>query len=182
MTLLNILIAPHPLLKEVAAPVKAVTPEVLELLDDMLETMYHAEGIGLAATQVGVLQRLLVVDLDYYKEDANPAPLKLINPEITWQSDEMYSCNEGCLSLPDIFEERERPAKIKYTALNVEGAAYEAEAEGLLAFCIQHEIDHLNGVLFTDYLSRLKRERALKKLDKLKKQQRLPAYAGGTEA
>jgi peptide deformylase len=173
MAILPILVAPHPVLKRKAQPVERVTDEERRLLDDMLETMYDAPGIGLAAPQVGVSKRMLVVDIAREGEDRQP--MKLINPEILEQADELAAYEEGCLSFPDQFAEVSRPAKVRVRYLDETGEARELAAEGLLATCVQHEIDHLDGITFVDHLSALKRTMILKKLTKLKKQGRLQA-------
>jgi len=154
-------------LKQVSAPVAAVDDDLRALMDDMLETMYDAPGIGLAAIQVGVPKRVVVMDLTR-GEDA-PAPRHFVNPEILWASEELFVYEEGCLSVPEIFDEVERPAKVRLRYLDYHGQPKEEEAEGLFAVCIQHEIDHLNGVLFIDHLSRLKRNRAVAKVRKAAK-------------
>ncbi|MBE7220141.1 MAG: peptide deformylase [Caulobacteraceae bacterium] len=154
-------------LKSVSAPVGAITPEVRALADDMLETMYAAPGIGLAAIQIGVLQRLIVMDLA--KEDEPKAPRVFVDPQITWSSEERATYEEGCLSIPEVFDEVERPARVRLSFTTLEGERVEEEADGLYATCIQHEIDHCDGVLFTDYLSRLKRDRAVAKVRKAKR-------------
>lgn len=152
------------ILKQKSAPVVGVDDALRALMDDMLETMYAAPGIGLAAIQVGEPVRVIVMDLA--REDEPKAPRFFVNPEITWRSDEMFVYEEGCLSVPDIFDEVERPAKVRLSYLDYQGVAHEEEAEGLFAVCIQHEIDHLEGKLFIDYLSRLKRDRAVAKVRK----------------
>ncbi|MDQ0317373.1 peptide deformylase [Amorphus orientalis] len=159
-----ILVIPDPVLRKVAEPVAAVDDDVRALVDDMLETMYAAPGIGLAAPQIGVLERIVVLDVAGDEEEK--APMALINPEITWQSEETRVHQEGCLSIPEYYEEVERPAEVTVRYLDRDGAAQEITADGILATCIQHEIDHLNGVLFIDYLSRLKRDRVTKKFAK----------------
>ncbi|MEM8664945.1 MAG: peptide deformylase [Pseudomonadota bacterium] len=161
----DILIIPDPVLRKVAAPVAAVDERVRALADDMLETMYAAPGIGLAAPQVGVLERVIVCDVAT-EEDAEPAPMVMINPVIEAASEETSVYEEGCLSIPDYTEEVTRPASVRVGYLDREGVAQSVEAEGLLAVCLQHEIDHLNGVLFIDHISRLKRERVVKKFAK----------------
>lgn len=166
MALREILIVPNPLLKEKSTPVEGgVTDELRTLMDDMLETMYAAPGIGLAAIQVGVAKRIIVMDLA--REGEEPQPQFFINPEITWSSDEMMACEEGCLSIPEVYDEVERPAQVRITYMNREGEEIEEEAEGLYAVCIQHEMDHLEGIVFIDHLSRLKRDRAVTKVKKL---------------
>ena len=168
MALLPILVAPDPRLKKVAAPVETVDAEVRRLAADMLETMYEAPGIGLAAPQVGVPKRLIVVDVA--PEGSQPAPHVLINPQLTWVSEEDATYNEGCLSLPEHYADVARPRAIKLTYLDRQGEPRKLEAEGLLATCIQHEIDHLDGILFVDHISALKRNMILRKLLKAKKQ------------
>ena len=154
-------------LREVSKPVSAIDSHVKKLWDDMLETMYLAPGIGLAAIQVGVPQRLLVIDL---AKDGEPkAPLFVANPEITWSSESRSDYEEGCLSIPEYYEMVTRPAGVKVRYLNRQGAPQEIHATGLMATCLQHEIDHLNGVLFIDHISRLKRERVIKKFQKAHK-------------
>jgi peptide deformylase len=164
MALLEILKYPDPRLRTVAKPVAEVTDELRQLIDDMLETMYAAPGIGLAATQVDVHERLLVIDIT---EDKTK-PLCLINPEILEQSGS-FENDEGCLSVPEVYESVERAEQIRVKALDRNGQEFELEAEGLLSVCIQHEIDHLEGKLFVDYLSQLKRSRLKKKLSKARK-------------
>ncbi|MEW5424420.1 peptide deformylase [Amorphus sp. 3PC139-8] len=159
-----ILVLPDPVLRKVADPVDSVDDRVRTLIDDMLETMYAAPGIGLAAPQVGALERVLVCDVSHNDEEKRP--LALVNPEITWQSEEMSVHNEGCLSIPEYYEEVERPAQVSIRYLDREGRTQVIDADGILATCLQHEIDHLNGVLFIDYLSRLKRDRITKKFAK----------------
>lgn len=168
MAILNILEFPDSRLRTPAQLVSQVNTEVRQLLDDMLETMYEAQGIGLAATQVNVHQRIVVMDLS---EDRN-TPLVFINPEIKPLDSELEEYQEGCLSVPGFYEMVERPKRVRIRALDQEGQPFEQDADGLLAVCIQHECDHLNGKLFVDYLSNLKRERIRKKLEKLHRQQR----------
>jgi peptide deformylase len=157
------------ILKQVSTPVEGgVTDELRALMDDMLETMYAAPGIGLAAPQIGVTARIIVMDLA--KEDEPRAPRFFVNPEIVWASEDLAPYEEGCLSVPEVFDEVTRPARVRLTYLNYAGERVEEEAEGLYAVCIQHEIDHLNGVLFIDRLSRLKRERAVKTVKKQARQ------------
>jgi peptide deformylase len=151
-------------LKRISAPVAAVDDDVRALMDDMLETMYAAPGIGLAAIQVGVAKRVLVMDLA--RGESPPAPRFFVNPEILWASEETVPYEEGCLSVPEIYDEVERPAKVRLRYLDYHGEPVEEEADGVYAVCIQHEIDHLDGVLFIDHLSRLKRERAVSKVKK----------------
>ena len=167
MALREIITVPHPLLKTVSTPVEAVDDQVRALMDDMLETMYAAPGIGLAAVQVGVPKRIIVMDLAREGEEAQPR--YFINPEIVWASEELAVREEGCLSVPEIYDEVERPAQVKIRYQNYQGELIEEDAEGLLAVCIQHELDHCNGVLFIDHLSRLKRDRAVAKVKKAAK-------------
>ncbi|RYC09960.1 peptide deformylase [Ciceribacter ferrooxidans] len=164
MTIKPLIILPDPLLRQLSKPVERVDSDILKLADDMLETMYDAPGIGLAAIQVGVARRLLVIDVS--REDEEKRPLVFINPEILTSSDERSTYEEGCLSIPDYYAEVERPAKVTVRSIDREGKEQTTEAEGLLATCLQHEIDHLNGVLFIDHISRLKREMVIKKFTK----------------
>ena len=179
MARLPILRFPDPRLHTVAKPVAEVDARIRQLVDDMLETMYAAPGIGLAAAQIGELKRVVVMDLgDKPVEGASDEPETeeealerrnprfFVNPEILWTSDELYTYEEGCLSIPDYYAEVERPASITVRHLDRDGKEQVTEAEGLLATCLQHEIDHLNGVLFIDHLSRLKRERVTKRFAK----------------
>jgi peptide deformylase len=167
MALKPIITLPDRLLRVKSAPVAGVDLEVRTLMEDMLETMYDAPGIGLAAIQVGVPKRVIVMDVARREEeDSKPDPIFLANPEILWSSEEFSAYEEGCLSIPDYREEVFRPAKVKVGFLDKDGKHQELDAEGLLATCIQHEIDHLNGVLFIDHISRLKRDRILKKFTK----------------
>jgi peptide deformylase len=167
MSKLAIVVAPDPLLKRRAQPVAGVDREVRRLMDSMLETMHAAHGIGLAAPQVGVLRRVIVVDISQPEEPASP--YRMANPEIVWRSPELVSGEEGCLSLPEQFGEVTRPEGVRVRYLDEEGEARELEAHGLLAKCVQHEIDHLEGVLFVDHLSSLKRDIILRRLAKSKK-------------
>jgi peptide deformylase len=162
MALREILTVPDPRLREVSKEVPAVTDETRALMDDMLETMYAAPGIGLAAIQVGVPLRIIVMDLA--DKDEAPEPRYFVNPKIVDPSDDLAPYEEGCLSVPDAYEELDRPARCRVEYLDYEGRSQVLEAEGLLATCIQHEMDHLDGILFIDHLSRLKRERILKRL------------------
>ena len=159
--------APDPVLKTKCTPVPAVDDEIRTLMDDMLDTMYAAPGIGLAAPQIGVTKRVIVVDVS--EKDEPRAPLCLANPEIVWKSDETAPHEEGCLSLPDLYADVERPVAVKVRYLDRDGAKQELDADGLLAICLQHEIDHIDGVLFVDHLSALKRNMFLKKMVKAKK-------------
>ena len=167
MALLPIITAPDPRLKIKAKPVAKVDAEVRRLMDDMLETMYHAVGIGLAAPQVGSAHRVLVIDVA--REGEPPNPLRIANPEILWHSDETMVANEGCLSLPEHYADVARPRAIRMRYLDHENEIREIDAEGLLATCLQHEIDHLDGVLFVDHISTLKRGMILRKLAKSKR-------------
>jgi peptide deformylase len=167
MAVLPIITAPDPRLKQVSKPVAKVDGEIRKLMDDMLETMYRAPGIGLAAPQVGALKRVIVLDLA--RDDEEPAPLKMANPEITWVSDEDATYNEGCLSLPEHYADVVRPAACTVRYLDYQNEIRTIEAEGLLATCLQHEIDHLEGILFVDHLTALKRNIILRKLLKAKK-------------
>ena len=167
MAILNILEFPDPRLRTIAKAVERVDNDLRQLIDDMFETMYDAPGIGLAATQVNVHKRLVVMDLS---EDKNE-PMVFINPEFESLTDEVDQYQEGCLSVPGFYENVDRPQKVKIKALDRDGQPFELIAEGLLAVCIQHECDHLNGKLFVDYLSTLKRDRIKKKLEKQHRQQ-----------
>ncbi|WP_299616964.1 peptide deformylase [Pelagibius sp.] len=176
MALLPIITAPDPRLKKVCQPVAAVDGEIRRLMEDMLETMYNAPGIGLAAPQVGVLKRVIVVDVSGDEEPE--APLFMANPELTWVSNEDARYEEGCLSLPEHYGDVVRPAAIKVRYLDRENEIRELEADGLLATCIQHEMDHLEGILFVDHLTALKRNMILRKLLKAKKADKpLASYA-----
>ena len=167
MALRPILCLPDPQLRATSEKVGVVDDEVRALMDDMLETMYAAPGIGLAAIQIGVAQR--VVTMDLAKKDDPPEPRVFINPEVTWSSAEKSTYEEGCLSIPEYYEEVERPQAVKVKYLDLEGKPQEIEATGLLATCLQHEIDHTNGVLFIDYISKLKRDMVMKKFKKAAK-------------
>lgn len=167
MAIRPILTAPDPRLKVVSEPVAKVDGDIRTLIEDMIETMYDADGIGLAAIQVGQPKRMLVMDID--QRDGKKNPRVFINPVITWKSDEMAVAEEGCLSIPEIWDEVERPARIKAEYLDRDGKKQELEADGLLAVCLQHEMDHLEGILFVDHLSKLKRTMAMKKLQKAKR-------------
>ena len=169
MTIRPILSLPDPRLRATSKPVAKVDAPMRALLDDMLDTMYDAPGIGLAAIQIGVAQRIVVIDTA--KKDEEPRPLLLINPEIIWSSDELSTYEEGCLSIPDFYEEVERPQRVRARYLDRDGKPQEIEADGVLATCLQHEIDHLNGVLFIDHISKLKRARVIKKFVKQAKRE-----------
>jgi len=173
MALLPIITAPDPRLKIKAKPVGQVDAKVRRLMDDMLETMYHAIGIGLAAPQVGAAQRVIVIDVA--RDGEKPQPMRLADPEILWRSEELMTANEGCLSLPEHYADVERPAAIRLRYLDHENEIREIEAKGLLATCLQHEIDHLDGMLFVDHISSLKRGMILRRLAKTKKSRALAA-------
>jgi peptide deformylase len=165
MALREILTVPNPVLKQVSTPVAEVDDDLRLLMDDMLETMYAAPGIGLAAIQVGVPKQVIVMDLA--RQDEPPQPRYFVNPEILWASEETAPYEEGCLSVPEVYDEVDRPARVKLRYLDYNGQEVVEDAEGLFAVCIQHEMDHLKGVLFIDHLSRLKRERAVARVRKL---------------
>ncbi len=167
MAILSIIIAPDPRLKVKSGPVERVDDGVRKLMDDMLETMYAAPGIGLSAIQVGIPKRIVVVDVS--RADGPRAPLRLVNPEVVWAADEMATNEEGCLSLPDHYAELTRPGAVTLRYLDEGGAAREIDADGLLAMCVQHEIDHLEGILFVDHLSLVRRNIILRKLIKARK-------------
>jgi len=175
MAILPIIETPDPRLRTISTPVETVDDALRALMDDMLETMYAAPGIGLAAIQVGVPKRVLVIDLQE-EEDEEGKPIRnpryFVNPEITWESDEGSTYNEGCLSVPEMYAEVDRPAAVTVKWLDYHGQPHEETIDGLLATCLQHEMDHLEGILFVDHLSRLKRDMLLKKLEKLRKQKR----------
>ncbi|WP_457941037.1 peptide deformylase [Mesorhizobium sp. 10J20-29] len=165
MSIKPLIILPDPILRTVSKPVERIDAPLQKLADDMLATMYDAPGIGLAAIQVGEPLRMLVIDLA--KEDETPAPLVFINPQVLGSSDERSVYEEGCLSIPDYYAEVERPATVRVSYLDRDGKTQEIEADGLLATCLQHEIDHLDGVLFIDHISKLKRDMVVKKFKKL---------------
>ena len=168
MSLLPIITAPDPRLKAKTRRIPAVDDRVRRLMDDMLETMYAAPGVGLSAIQVGVAKRIIVIDVA--REDEKPQPIFLANPELLWLSEEMSALDEGCLSLPDQFEPLERPARCRVRFLDRQNEIRELEADGLLSRCIQHEMDHLDGTLFVDHLSLVKRNMILRRLGKSKRQ------------
>jgi peptide deformylase len=167
MSIRPIIEAPDPRLKAVSEDVAKVDASIRTLVDDMVESMYAADGIGLAAVQIGVPKRVLVMDID--QKDGKKNPQAFINPKILWASEELMTFEEGCLSVPEIWEDVARPAKIRAEYLDRDGVRQELESDGLFATCLQHEMDHLNGVLFIDHLSKLKRSMALKKLQKAKR-------------
>ena len=167
MALREIITLPDPRLRLVSEPVEQVDGEIRRLVEDMFQTMYDAPGIGLAAIQVGVPKR--IVTLDIAKKDEPKSPIVLINPKVLWTSEERATYEEGCLSIPEYYEEVERAAEVKVSYYDLEGAAFEIAANGLMSTCLQHEIDHTNGVLFIDHLSKLKRSRVIKKFTKAAK-------------
>jgi peptide deformylase len=167
MAVLEVLVAPDPRLKTKARPVGRVDDTIRALMDDMVETMYAAKGIGLAAPQVGIAKRVIVMDLAREGEPASPR--KFVDPEIVWASDETVPCEEGCLSVPDHYAEVERPKAVRVRYRDENDEVHEIDCEGLLAVCIQHEMDHLEGVLFVDHLSALKRSMILRKVQKAKR-------------
>ncbi|MDY0029580.1 MAG: peptide deformylase [Pseudobdellovibrionaceae bacterium] len=170
MSLRPIIIVPDPVLKQVAQPIENITSEVKKQVEDMLDTMYDAPGIGLAANQVGCLNRIFVMDTAYRKnEEKTRKPIVMINPEIVWRSEEISVMEEGCLSIPQQYAEVERPKSVRVKYVDLSGEIKEHIGEDLESHCIQHELDHLNGVLFIDYLSRLKRNMILRKVEKMKK-------------
>ena len=169
MTIRPLVIIPDSKLRLVSEPVQEITSEIRRLADDMLETMYDAPGVGLAAIQIGVPVRMVTMDVS--KSDDERQPMVLINPEIVWASEEKRVYEEGCLSIPEYYEEVERPDRVRFRYMNLEGEVIEQDADGLLATCVQHEIDHLNGVLFIDYLSKLKRDRVVTKFKKAAKRE-----------
>lgn len=168
MTVRPLVLLPDPRLRLISKPVAGIDRAVRSLVDDMFETMYAAPGIGLAAIQIG--EPLRIVTMDVSKRDDRQEPMVLINPQIRWSSEELREMEEGCLSIPDYFETVQRPDRIRLAYRDIDDKVHEIEADGVLATCIQHEFDHLNGVLFIDHLSRLKRERVVKKFTKLAKQ------------
>ena len=176
MALRTILTAPDPRLKKKSKPVDTVDAEVRQLMDDMLETMYAAPGIGLAAPQIGELRRVIVLDID--REDVKTGPLFLANPEIIEASDEDATYEESCLSLPEHYSDVVRPARVKVRYLDRDGKQQQMACEGLLATCVQHEIDHLDGILFVDHISALKRNMILRKLLKARKEKERDAAEG----
>ena len=173
MTLRPILIHPDPRLKKIAAPVMAVTTTIARLADDMLETMYDAPGIGLAATQIGVMSRIFVMDC-VKDEGAASCPMIVMNPEILWFSEELSTYEEGCLSIPEQYGDVERPAEVEMQWLGIDGQIYKQRFEGLWATCVQHELDHLDGKLFIDYLKPMRRQMITRKMQKLKREQARP--------
>jgi peptide deformylase len=169
MSIRPLVILPDSKLRLVSEPVKEITDEIRQLADDMLETMYDAPGVGLAAIQIGVPVRMVTMDVS--KSEDERQPMVLINPEVLWASEEKRTYEEGCLSIPEYYEEVERPDRVRFRYMNLQGETIEQDAEGLMATCVQHEIDHLNGVLFIDYLSKLKRDRVMTKFKKAAKRE-----------
>ena len=168
MTVRPLVILPDARLRLVSEPIASITDEIRALARDMLDTMYDAPGVGLAAIQIGVPKRMITMDVS--KDENERQPMVLINPEILWASDETRVYEEGCLSIPEYYEEVERPDRVRFRYTGLDGSTVEQDAEGLLATCVQHEIDHLNGVLFIDHLSRLKRDMVVKKVLKARKE------------
>jgi peptide deformylase len=168
MSLRPILIHPDPRLRKAAEPVRAVDDALRRLAEDMLETMYDAPGVGLAAPQVGVAKRLFVMDCAH--KEGTPEPLVLVNPELTWASEEVKVHEEGCLSIPEVYEEVTRPDRVRVAWTDLDGRAHEREFDGLRAVCVQHEIDHLRGRLFIDYLGAVKRTMITSRMKKLKRE------------
>lgn len=169
MSIRNILIHPDPRLKKIVAPVIAIDDDLRRLADDMLETMYDAPGIGLAAPQVAAMTRLLVMDCEK-EEGVSPRPMVLINPQVIWSSDDTSIYDEGCLSIPEQYAEVERPASVKVSWMDLDGKEVQETFDGLWSTCVQHEIDHLDGKLFIDYLKPLKRQMITRKMQKLKRE------------
>ena len=168
MAVKKILSIPDPILREKSIPVKKVDKDIKNLMDDMIETMYNAPGIGLAAIQIGIPKRVIVMDISKDKDKKNP--MFFINPKIIWKSKVLSTYEEGCLSIPNQFAEVQRPDKCHFKYLDYNGKEKEIKAEGLLSTCIQHEIDHLDGILFIDYLSKVKKDIIIKKVSKNKKE------------
>jgi peptide deformylase len=177
MTQLDIITLPDRLLRKASAPVERVDDELRRFMDQMLEAMYAAPGIGLAAIQVGVPRRVITIDVVNKEEgEARKEPLFLVNPEIVWRSDERQVYEEGCLSIPEYYAEVERPAAVRFRYVDRDGKEQERTAEGLLAVCVQHEIDHLDGRLFIDHISKLKRDIVIRKFEKAAKEGKLPEF------
>ncbi|SCZ09401.1 peptide deformylase [Microvirga guangxiensis] len=169
MSIRPLVILPDSKLRLISEPVKEITQEIRQLAEDMLETMYDAPGVGLAAIQIGVPIRMVTMDVS--KTEDERQPMVLINPEVIWASEEKRVYEEGCLSIPEYYEEVERPDRVRFRYMNLQGETLEQDADGLMATCVQHEIDHLNGVLFIDYLSKLKRDRVMTKFKKAAKRE-----------
>jgi peptide deformylase len=173
MTIRPLVLLPDPRLRQVCEPVEGITDDIRALAADMLDTMYDAPGVGLAANQIGVGKRIVTIDVSKVEDERRP--IILINPEITWSSSEKRVYEEGCLSIPEYYEEVERPERVRFRYRTLDGNPVEQEADGLLATCVQHEIDHINGVLFIDYLSKLKRDRVTKRFAKAAKREQADA-------
>ncbi len=173
MTIRPLVLLPDPRLRQVCESVDAITDDIRALAADMLDTMYDAPGVGLAANQIGVGKRIVTIDVSKVEDERRP--IILINPEITWSSSEKRVYEEGCLSIPEYYEEVERPERVRFRYRTLDGNPVEQEADGLLATCVQHEIDHINGVLFIDYLSKLKRDRVTKRFAKAAKREQADA-------
>lgn len=171
MTILKIFTVPDAVLTQIAQPVARVDDAIRRQMKDMLETMYDAPGIGLAANQIGMLNRVLVMDLEWKKDGGSENPIFMANPEIIWRSEDISVMEEGCLSVPDQYAEVERPASVRVKYLDFNGKEAELTAEGLMSHCVQHEIDHLNGLRFIDHLSKLKRDMMIRRVQKLKRGQ-----------
>jgi peptide deformylase len=169
MPIRPLVVLPDPRLRLKSEPVGAISDDIRALAQDMLDTMYDAPGVGLAAIQIGVPKRIVTMDVSKSETERNP--LVLINPEVVWSSDETRAYEEGCLSIPEYYEEVERPERVRFRYTTLDGETVEGDADGLMATCVQHEIDHLNGVLFIDYLSKLKRDRVTKKFAKAAKRE-----------
>src|SRR5829696_2497701 len=169
MSIRPLVLLPDRRLRLVSEPVAAVTEEIRTLVRDMLDTMYDAPGVGLAAIQIGVPKRVITMDVS--KDEQERQPMVLINPQVVWASEEKRVYEEGCLSIPEYYEEVERADRVRFRYRDLDGKTVEAEADGVLATCVQHEIDHLNGILFIDYLSKLKRDRVIKKFQKAAKRE-----------
>jgi peptide deformylase len=169
MPIRPLVVLPDPRLRLKSEPVGAVSAEVRAVVQDMLDTMYDAPGVGLAAIQIGVPKRIVTMDVSKSETERNP--LVLINPEVIWASDETRAYEEGCLSIPEYYEEVERPERVRFRYMTLDGETVEADADGLMATCVQHEIDHLNGVLFIDHISKLKRDRVTKRFAKVAKRE-----------
>jgi len=180
MAVHEIIKIPDKRLRQASEPVKKIDAGIRKLIDDMFETMYEAPGIGLAAIQIGVPKRVVTMDLSKKEDDHQPQVF--INPELIWTSDNKATREEGCLSIPDYYEEVERPAEVKVKYLDLDGKPHEIEADGLFATCLQHEIDHTNGVLFIDHISKLKRDRVMKKFTKAAKAEKAEKTAKKVEA
>ena len=173
MSKLDIILLPDPVLKQVAQPIENITEEIRQLANDMAETMYAAPGIGLAANQVNVLKRIFVMDTNYREDKTSRNVVTMINPEIVWKSEEMSVMEEGCLSIPQQYADVERPRSVRVKYVDIQGEIRELLAEDLSSHCVQHELDHLNGTMFIDYLSRLKKNMLLKRYEKWRKEEEI---------